>query len=133
MADKQMMFDAEAIARIKGSDEVYLVCKNDERLEDGHKDKTIHRCMWLKDFVSEPVSLVPKKNVGGRPKGSKNKSAAKKKPAAKTPSDLGLLLNPNPSENPAEEDNDRQAQRGKEEEGSGGQSDRDGGGNLEAG
>ena len=128
-----MMFDAEAIARIKGSDEVYLVCKNDERLEDGHKDKTIHRCMWLKDFVSEPVSLVPKKNVGGRPKGSKNKSAAKKKPAAKTPADLGALLNPEPVENPAEEDNDRQALRRNEEEGDGSAPDRERGWNGESG
>ena len=134
MADKQMMFDAEAIARIKGCDEVYLVCKNDERLEDGHKDKSIHRCMWLKDFVSGKPAPAPvvQKRKGGRPKGSKNKKAAK--PAANPLADgLSSMAAGEPMNNPAEEDNDRQALRRNEEEGDGSAPDRERGWNGESG
>ena len=47
----KLCFTPAEIERIKSCDEVYLVTKNKERLENGGKDKQVHPCAWLKEVV----------------------------------------------------------------------------------
>ena len=44
-------FGQDVLERIKGCDEVYLVTKNEARLENGAQDKQVHRAEWLKELA----------------------------------------------------------------------------------